>query len=181
MMTRLMVLGLLKTGPMSGYEIHQLLGKSQTDTWAGVLPGSVYHALKKMEKEGLVEIDSIEQTGNRSKAIYKITEAGEREFDKLLLESLQMSSVHLPSSLYTGLSFVQYAKNSQIVASLKNQQMQLMEELEKQREGMEEKRKHIHIDAVSEMMLQNVVHQYELQLNLLNKLLDHYEQEGKTK
>ena len=181
MMTRLMVLGLLKTGPMSGYEIHQLLGKSQTDTWAGVLPGSVYHALKKMEKEGLVEIDSIEQTGNRSKAIYKITEAGEREFDKLLLESLQMSSVHLPSSLYTGLSFVQYAKNSQIVASLKNQQMQLMEELEKQREGMEEKRKHIHIDAVTEMVLQNVVHQYELQLNLLNKLLDHYEQEGKTK
>ena len=181
MMTRLMVLGLLKTGPMSGYEIHQLLGKSQTDTWAGVLPGSVYHALKKMEKEGLVEIDSIEQTGNRSKAIYKITEAGEREFDKLLLESLQMSSVHLPSSLYTGLSFVQYAKNRQIVASLKNQQMQLMEELEKQREGMEEKRKHIHIDAVTEMVLQNVVHQYELQLNLLNKLLDHYEQEGKTK
>ena len=181
MMARLMVLGLLKTGPMSGYEIHQLLGKSQTDTWAGVLPGSVYHALKKMEKEGLVEIDSIEQTGNRSKAIYKITEAGEREFDKLLLESLQMSSVHLPSSLYTGLSFVQYAKNSQIVASLKNQQMQLMEELEKQREGMEEKRKHIHIDAVTEMVLQNVVHQYELQLNLLNKLLDHYEQEGKTK
>ncbi|MGM9950850.1 MAG: PadR family transcriptional regulator [Lysinibacillus sp.] len=179
-MTRLMVLGLLKTGPMSGYEIHQVLGKSQTDTWAGVLPGSVYHALKKMEKEGLVEIDSIEQTGNRSKAIYKITEAGEREFDKLLLESLQMSSVLLPSSLYTGLSFVQYAKNSDIVASLKKQQMQLMEELEKQQEGIAEKRKHIQVDAVTEMVLQNVVHQYELQLNLINKLLDHYAREGKT-
>ena len=180
-MTRLMVLGLLKTGPMSGYEIHQLLGKSQTDTWAGVLPGSVYHALKKMEKEGLVEIDSIEQTGNRSKAIYKITEAGDGEFDKLLLESLQMSSVHLPSSLYTGLSFVQYAENSHIVASLKKQRMQLMEELEKQQAGMAEKRKHVPIDAVTELVLQNVVHQYELQLNLIGKLLEHYTQEGKTK
>ena len=179
-MTRLMVLGLLKTGPMSGYEIHQLLGKSQTDTWAGVLPGSVYHALKKMEKEGLVEIDSIEQTGNRSKAIYKITEAGDVEFDKLLLESLQMSSVHLPSSLYTGLSFVQYAENSHIVASLTKQQMQLKEELEKQQEGMAEKRKYVSIDAVTELVLQNVEHQYELQLNLVGKLLDYYTQEGKT-
>ena len=180
-MTRLMVLGLLKTGPMSGYEIHQLLGKSQTDTWAGVLPGSVYHALKKMEKEGLVEIDSIEQTGNRSKAIYKITEAGDGEFDKLLLESLQMSSVHLPSSLYTGLSFVQYAENNHIVASLTKQRMQLMEELEKQQAGIAEKRKHVPIDAVTELVLQNVVHQYELQLNLIGKLLEHYTQAGKTK
>ena len=72
-----MVLGLLKTKPMSGYEIQQLLIISQSDSWAGILPGSIYHALKKMEKEQLVAIDSIEQTGNRSKAIYKITEQGE--------------------------------------------------------------------------------------------------------
>ena len=55
-MTRLMVLGLLKSKPMSGYEIQQILTKSQSDSWAGILPGSIYHALKKMEKEGLVEI-----------------------------------------------------------------------------------------------------------------------------
>lgn len=175
-MTRLMVLGLLKTEAMSGYEIHQLLVKSEADSWAGILPGSVYHALKKMEREGLVEIDSIEQTGNRSKAIYKITDAGEHEFDKLLLASLQAPSVHLPSTLYTGLSFVQYAKARDIIDSLKQQQVLLAEQLEKQQAGMEEKRKHIEVDAVTEMVLQNVVHQYELQLNLVNKLLSHYKQ-----
>lgn len=175
-MTRLMVLGLLKTEAMSGYEIHQLLVKSEADSWAGILPGSVYHALKKMEKEGLVEIDSIEQTGNRSKAIYKITQAGEQEFDKLLPASLQEPSVHLPSGLYTGLSFVQYAKTDDIINSLKQQQVLLEEKLKKQQAGMEEKRKHIEIDTVTEMVLQNVVDQYELQLNLINKLLNHYEQ-----
>jgi DNA-binding PadR family transcriptional regulator len=179
-MTRLMVLGLLKTEAMSGYEIHQLLTKSEADSWAGILPGSVYHALKKMEKEGLVEIDSIKQTGNRSKAIYKITQAGEQEFDKLLVASLQMPAVHLPSSLYTGLSFAQYARTSDIIDSLKKQQILLQEQLKKQHAGIKEKRKHIQVDTMTEMVLQNVVHQYELQLDLINKLIDYYEQAEKN-
>ena len=178
-MTRLMVLGLLKTEAMSGYEIYQLLAKSEADSWAGILPGSVYHALKKMEKEGLVEIDSVEQTGNRSKAIYKITQAGEQEFAQLLLESLQAPSVQLPTSLYTGLSFVQYAKTSEVINSLKQQQILLQDQLEKQQVGMAEKRKHIHVDAMTDMVLQNVVHHYELQLSLISNLIEHYEQSEK--
>lgn len=174
-MTRLMVLGLLKTKPMSGYEIQQLLVKSQSDSWAGILPGSIYHALKKMEKEQLVAIDSIEQTGNRSKAIYKITEQGEIEFSKLLVESLQVSSVQLPSNLYTGLSFIQHLSSEAIIHSLKTQQILLEDQLAHQKSGVEEKRKHMTVDDVTEMLLQNVFHHYELQLDLINRLIGHYE------
>lgn len=170
-----MVLGLLKTKPMSGYEIQQILTKSQSDSWAGILPGSIYHALKKMEKEELVEIDSIEKTGNRSKAIYKITTAGEEEFQKLLIESLQVSSVLLPSNLYTGLSFIQHLKKDAIIHSLKQQQILLEEELEKLKEGIEIKRKYMPLDEVTEMLFQNVFKQYELQLDLINNLIHHYD------
>jgi len=174
-MTRLMVLGLLKSKPMSGYEIQQILTKSQSDSWAGILPGSIYHALKKMEKEGLVEIDSIEKTGNRSKAIYKITADGEKEFDELLVESLQVSSVYLPSNLYTGLSFIQHLANDEIIQSLKNQQILLEEQLDQLKEGIDIKRSHMPMDEVTEMLFQNVFKQYELQLDLLNNLIRHYE------
>ena len=176
-MTRLMVLGLLKTKPMSGYEIQQILTRSQSDSWAGILPGSIYHALKKMEKEGLVEIDSIEKTGNRSKAIYKITADGELEFDKLLKESLQVSSVFLPSNLYTGLSFIEHLTNDAIIQSLKNQQIVLEEQLEKLKEGIEMKRNYMPMDEVTEMLFQNVFKQYELQLELLSNLFRYYDQQ----
>ncbi|WP_431027229.1 PadR family transcriptional regulator [Lysinibacillus sp. LZ02] len=174
-MTRLMVLGLLKSKPMSGYEIQQLLTKSQTDAWAGILPGSIYHALKKMEKEVLVEIDAIEQTGNRSKAIYKITAAGEKEFSQLLVESLQVSSVHLPSQLYTGLSFIQYLEKDEIRQALQNQQLLLEAQLDQQKAGIEVKRNHMPMDEVTEMLFQNVFKQYELQLDLIRNLIRHYE------
>ena len=170
-----MVLGLLKSKPMSGYEIQQILTKSQSDSWAGILPGSIYHALKKMEKEGLVEIDSIEKTGNRSKAIYKITQDGEKEFEALLLESLQVSSVYLPSNLYTGLSFIQHLSNDEIIQSFKNQQILLEEQLATLKEGIEIKRTHMPLDEVTEMLFQNVFKQYEIQLDLLNNLIIHYE------
>ena len=173
-----MVLGLLKTKPMSGYEIQQLLIKSQSDSWAGILPGSIYHALKKMEKEQLVAIDSIEQTGNRSKAIYKITEQGELEFTQLLVESLQVSSVQLPSNLYTGLSFIEHLPKEDIIQSLKKQQILVETQLKQQRAGIQEKRNYMPLDEVTEMLFQNVFNHYELQLQLLNDLICHYESLG---
>ena len=176
-MTRLMVLGLLKLKPMSGYEIQQILLKSHSDEWAGILPGSIYHALKKMEKEQLVEIDSIEQTGNRSKAIYKITEQGEAAFNDLLVESLQVSSVHLPSKLYTGLSFIEHLEKEQIIHSLKTQLVLLEQQLHQQKAGIEEKRKIMPLDYVNEMLFQNFFQQYELQIELINSLITHYEKQ----
>lgn len=59
-MTRVLVLGLLDVKPMSGYDIQQLLRISDAERWGGVLIGSIYHALKKMEKEGLVVVESLD-------------------------------------------------------------------------------------------------------------------------
>lgn len=47
-MTKLLVLGLLD-GAMSGYDLQQKLGGADAEQWGGVLPGSIYHALKKLE------------------------------------------------------------------------------------------------------------------------------------
>ena len=67
-MTRLLVLGMLDAQPLSGYDIQQLLRLSDAERWGGVLIGSIYHALKKLEKEGHIEISSIEMTGHRAES-----------------------------------------------------------------------------------------------------------------
>ena len=131
-----------------------------------------------MEKEQLVAIDSIEQTGNRSKAIYKITEQGELEFTQLLIESLQVSSVQLPSNLYTGLSFIEHLRKEDIIQSLKTQQILVETQLKQQKAGIQEKRNYMPLDEVTEMLFQNVFNHYELQLQLLNDLIFHYESLG---
>jgi DNA-binding PadR family transcriptional regulator len=175
MMTRLMVLGLLRMKSMSGYEIQQILQVSQTDLWAGILPGSIYHALKKMEKEELVEIETVEQTGHRIKAIYKITEKGEQEFHALLKQSLELPSVHLPSNLYTGLSFIQNLSDDQVIDALHSQKIVLETELAKHKSGIEMKRKHVgKIDEITELTFQNIYKQYELQIEFIEQLLDLY-------
>ncbi|PLR80701.1 PadR family transcriptional regulator [Bacillus sp. V33-4] len=175
-MTRLMVLGLLRIKPMSGYEIQQILEISHTDLWAGILPGSIYHALKKMEKEGLVEVDTIEQTGHRTKAIYKITVTGEEEFYRLGKESLEVSSVVLPSTMYTAISFADELNKDDIISAISKQKAQLQEMLELQKRGERAKRDHMPIDEITMLTFENIYQQYELQINYLKKLLAIYEQ-----
>ncbi|WP_108670511.1 PadR family transcriptional regulator [Peribacillus acanthi] len=177
-MTRLMVLGLLKMKPMSGYEIQQILQVTQADRWAGILPGSIYHALKKMEKEELVEVETVEQTGHRIKAIYKITEKGEQEFLILLEESLKVNSVSLPSNLYTALSFIQQLESEKVVAGLQAQRIMLETELAAHKSGIEVKRSVMKIDEITEVTFQNIFKQYEIQIEMVDALLEIYEKKN---
>ncbi|MFE8703542.1 PadR family transcriptional regulator [Cytobacillus sp. FJAT-54145] len=174
-MTRLMVLGILRSKSMSGYEIQQILQVSEADRWAGILPGSIYHALKKMEKEELVEVDKVEQTGHRIKAIYKITSKGEEEFQKLLLQSLKSSSVSLPSELYTGLSFIHSALKEDVLEALRAQKELLIKELRRHKEGIEVKRKYMEVDAITELTFENIYKQYDIQIELMDSLINIYE------
>lgn len=105
-MTKILVLGLLYERPMSGYDIQQMLKVMDAEHWGGVLVGSIYHALKKMEAEGFVEVISIEQTGHRQKAVYQITEKGIVHLKGLTKDALETSSVIFPTTLYSGLSYV---------------------------------------------------------------------------
>ena len=139
MATRLLVLGLLDMQPMSGYDIQQMLKMTDAERWSGVQVGSIYHALKKMEGEGLVEVTSIEQTGHRQKAVYRITEQGTEQLLGLTREALQASSVTYPSPLYAGLSFVHKLPKEEALAALDIQARSLELEYQSLEAGLEAK------------------------------------------
>lgn len=135
-MTRVLVLGILDVQPMSGYDIQQMLRLSDAERWGGVLIGSIYHALKKMESEGLVEVASIEQTGHRQKAIYKITAIGQAHLKQLVGECLKTSSVDYPSTLYSGMSFIGKISNDEALAALYHQRDSLEKEYDVLKSGL---------------------------------------------
>ena len=139
MLTRLFVLGLLMQRPMSGYAIQVVLQLSQTQQWAKVLPGSVYHALKKLADEGFVVLQATEQAGNRSKAIYAITPAGRGEFRSLLQETWSTSELHFPAEIYAALSFIDDLPREEIVLALDDRIAVLERELATWNEGETQK------------------------------------------
>ncbi|HEY8416011.1 MAG TPA: PadR family transcriptional regulator [Thermaerobacter sp.] len=134
-MTRLVLLGMLARRPMSGYEIQQYLQLVRIDQWSSILPGSIYHALKKMAAEGLVEVRATEQTGFRTRVIYAITPAGRAEYRRLLREALRTPPRSLPSDFYLTLGFVDDLTREEVVAALDEQIARLEERLRAWNEG----------------------------------------------
>jgi DNA-binding PadR family transcriptional regulator len=81
-----MILGLVKwMQPVHGYDVRRELMSWQVEDWANVAPGSIYHALRKLTEEGLLEEVATEQVGARpARTTYRVTAKGDLEFDELL-------------------------------------------------------------------------------------------------
>src|SRR5688572_18129181 len=64
--TRLMIMGLISyLQPVHGYDIRKELASWNVESWADVQPGSIYHALRRLTDEGLLEAVDTEQLGGR--------------------------------------------------------------------------------------------------------------------
>jgi DNA-binding PadR family transcriptional regulator len=82
----LAILGLLKERSMHGYQLSKRLSDTLGGFWR-VSYGSLYPSLKRLEREGAVEQVFDEQAVGRRKNVYRITEAGEALFRRLLDEA----------------------------------------------------------------------------------------------
>jgi DNA-binding PadR family transcriptional regulator len=83
----LAVLGLLHEGPMHGYELRKRLNLMLG--WGRVLSyGSLYPTLKKMLRGNLIEeaATTVTPVTRRPRIVYQLTEAGQREFERLMME-----------------------------------------------------------------------------------------------
>ncbi|WFR83400.1 PadR family transcriptional regulator [Arthrobacter sp. Y-9] len=74
----LAALGLLREKPMHAYEMYQTLMFRGEDRTVKVRPGTLYHAVSRLEEQGFVEEDGVERDGKRpERTVYRITAAGE--------------------------------------------------------------------------------------------------------
>jgi DNA-binding PadR family transcriptional regulator len=83
----LAVLGLLHEGPMHGYELRKRLNLMLG--WGRLLSyGSLYPTLKRMLRGNLIEevATTVTPVTRRPRIVYQLTEAGQREFERLMME-----------------------------------------------------------------------------------------------
>jgi DNA-binding PadR family transcriptional regulator len=87
--SKFVVLGTLdRIGPASGYDVIRELDKKMISRWTSVKKGSVYHALKTLNNDGLIqETERLKQGMYPTSTLYKITAAGRTEFDRMQAEA----------------------------------------------------------------------------------------------
>lgn len=88
--TRLLVLGVVRMyGKAHGYQVRRELLSWSADKWAHVAPGSIYHALKKMAGEQLLEeVETDTEAKGPGRTAYRLTDDGEQQFQQLLTSML---------------------------------------------------------------------------------------------
>ena len=82
-MLELAILGLLKERTMHGYQLKKRLSETLGPFWQ-VSYGSLYPALKRLQRDGSVEMVFPREEVGRRKNVYRVTEAGEQLFGQLV-------------------------------------------------------------------------------------------------
>ncbi|WP_030709456.1 PadR family transcriptional regulator [Streptomyces sp. NRRL F-2580] len=88
---RLLVLGAVRQhGRAHGYQVRNDLEYWGAHEWSNTKPGSIYHALKQMAKQGVLHAHEVAPSaaGGPPRTEYEVTDAGREEYFKLLREAL---------------------------------------------------------------------------------------------
>ncbi len=159
-MLELAVLGLLKDQPLHGYELKKRLGETLGFLW-GVSYGSLYPALRRLERSGAIEIVAptapavpspstgslsgdlaaarlkamagrLSASGRRTRKAYQITAVGEALFAELLLADDAHGDDEKAFALK--LAFCRHLEPSQRIELLDRRRRVLAERLDRQRQ-----------------------------------------------
>jgi DNA-binding PadR family transcriptional regulator len=87
--TRLLVLGAIRTmQPVHGYEVRRELISWRVEATTNVKPGSIYGAIRTLEKDGCIAVHAADgPAGRPERTLYVLTGEGEKEFQLMLRES----------------------------------------------------------------------------------------------
>ncbi|MEU2428929.1 PadR family transcriptional regulator [Streptomyces sp. NPDC007861] len=126
---RLLVLGAVRQhGRAHGYQVRNDLEFWGAHEWSNAKPGSIYHALKQMAKQGLLHAHETAPStaGGPPRTEYEITERGTEEFLTLLREALT-SYDQKTDVLSAGVGFIVDLERGEAVELLKERVRRLEE------------------------------------------------------
>lgn len=109
MNARLLVLGVLHRGDFHPYEIKRRLEAALLECYIDVDVGTLYYAVRKLEKDRLIEAVGEERVPRGGiRTIYRITDEGRAEFRKSLHRQLETDGP-VSQTLYGALLFLHLA------------------------------------------------------------------------
>ena len=126
---RLLVLGAVRQrGRAHGYQVRNDLEYWGALEWSIAQPGSIYHALKQMAKQGLLLAHEIAPStaGGPPRTEYELTQRGTEEFLSLLRVALASHDQKL-DVVSSGIGFIVHLPREEAVALLKKRAAGLVE------------------------------------------------------
>lgn len=82
----LIVLGIVKKEPLSAYDIQKLVEYRNISRWVKISTPSIYKKVIQLEEKGYIKSTMVKEGKMAEKAVYSLTDDGERVFEKLMLE-----------------------------------------------------------------------------------------------
>ena len=71
---------------MGAYDIQKLVEYRNISKWVKISTPSIYKKAIQLEEKGFIKSDIVKEGKMPEKAIYSLTDAGEKEFERLMLE-----------------------------------------------------------------------------------------------
>ncbi|WP_343250917.1 PadR family transcriptional regulator [Diplocloster hominis] len=82
----LIVLGILKNEALSAYDIQKLVEYRNISRWVKISTPSIYKKVIQLEEKGYIKSNTVKEGKMPEKAVYSLTDAGEKEFEKLMVQ-----------------------------------------------------------------------------------------------
>ena len=112
------VLALLREAPMHPYQMQRLLHDRHKDELLVLKRGSLYHAINRLVKEGLIKAVSSERDGRRpERTTYRISPEGRRELTRVLRQMVGVPR-HESSEFMAAMSFLLFLDQEDAIARL---------------------------------------------------------------
>ncbi len=129
--TRLLILGCVRLfQPVHGYFIRRELLSWHVDDWASVHPGSIYHALRSLADQGLLEEARTDADGARpARTSYRLTHDGEAMYGVLLRDSL--SDPDDPIAFLVAVNFAPMLPRGEVLALVGQHARALRDDVER--------------------------------------------------
>jgi DNA-binding PadR family transcriptional regulator len=132
---RLVLLGFLTRGDLTGYELKGAMDES-VGFFFGASYGSIYPTLKSLEEEGLVRSTLVVQSDRPNKKVYSLTPEGRAYFHEALREAPAEDSFR--SEFLMQLFFGHHQDPGRVLALIEDHRTSLRSSLERLRRTEEE-------------------------------------------
>jgi|SRR5579872_405820 len=176
MNARTLILGVLHRGNFHPYEIKRRLKGAMVECYIDVDVGTLYYAVRQLEKEALIEPIAEERVARGGvRTIYRITNAGRAQFQLDLHRQFEIEGP-VSQTLYGALLFLHLADPEVVETSLRQRIArlgQLIAKLEPLRQELAPK-----LSTGGEHLLDHIDRQRRLDLRWLKALLVDIEGNG---
>jgi DNA-binding PadR family transcriptional regulator len=130
------VLALLREAPMHPYQMQRLLHERHKDELLVLKRGSLYHAINRLVKEGLIRAVASERDGRRpERTTYRIAPEGRQELTRVLRQMVAVPR-HEPSEFMAAMSFLIFLDQDDAIARLKERELALENSVRSIEDGM---------------------------------------------